>query len=130
MQNAQYEQPTDVDRGYWYVVRMPGANVGPINIRVFDANHAAGNVDHIAGDRNLGTGGNFSTTFRVYQQNNPLDFTDRTALGGAVADTTDGSCHWNVPPATGTGTATVSPSRPRGARSARSRHTPPVTCTS
>ncbi len=96
-QNLQYEADTLADRGYWYVVKMPPVPLGSVDINVFDGSYnSAGSVDQLAGDRNLGSSATFPTEFRVYQQNNPLDFTDHDPYTTTPADQTIGSCNWTL----------------------------------
>mgnify|MGYP001460829428 CR=1 FL=1 len=97
VQNAQYKPPSDPDRGFWYVVKMPNVALGSVDINVFDASYNPnGDTQTNAGDRNLGSSAVFPTEFRVYQQTNPLDFSLRTPIGGATGNQTEGSCHWTL----------------------------------
>ncbi len=98
IENVQHKPASDLDRGFWYVVKIPAAAIGPVDIRVFDASYnAAGTVDVMAGDRNLGGATVFPTQFRVFVQNNPLDFSDRTPVGASgTGNQTEGSCFWDL----------------------------------
>jgi hypothetical protein len=100
VQNVLYEDTSNPDRGYWYVVKMPSVSLPYVDINVFDAsyNNDEGTVGVLAGDRYLG-GDNetaWHTEFRVYHQPNPLDFTDHDPIGSPTADQTEGSCHWDL----------------------------------
>lgn len=92
--NAMYS-----DDGYWYVIKMPASGTTSTSLRIFDA---AYNTDAssttLTGDTrgSFGSGSGFTTTFRVYRQTNPFDFTARTALGPDTANQTAGSCHWSL----------------------------------
>ena len=98
VQNLQYKDPSsDPDAGYWYVVKVPAATVGSIDINVFDASHNTnGNLAVLAGDRSFSSDSTFPTAFKVYRQTNPLDFSGRTAVFASSPDETDGSCNWQV----------------------------------
>ena len=95
VQNNQWR-----DTGYWYVLKPAAA--GPITLSVFDANYRRdGVITSDTGDFNLGpasttTNPDFVTEYRVYQQTNPLDLTQRVPLGGASANQADNSCWWSV----------------------------------
>lgn len=95
-QNAMYLQPSNTDRGFWYVVKIPAGLSGTVDLNVFDAAYVSGNLQDGAGDRSLDGGGNFPTQFQVWRQNNALDFTDRTAQFSGSPNTTDGSCNWSI----------------------------------
>lgn len=97
-QNVQYRPPTDTDRGFWYVVKMPNVALGPVDINVFDASYnSAGNVDQLAGDRSLGGASAFVTEFSVWRQDSPLDFSAKSRYGPATSgDQTEGSCYWSL----------------------------------
>ncbi len=89
--------------GYWYVVQAPSTNVTPITISVFDAAYRrSGVITDDTGDYNLGaastsTNPDFVTEYRVFQQTNPLDVSQRVPVGSATAGTTaDGSCWWRM----------------------------------
>jgi len=97
VQNAQHEPDTDVDRGYWYVVKMPNTNLASVDINVFDASYdEAGSITTNAGDRSLSGSEIITTEFRVYQQNNLLDFTDHAPVTLGAANQTEGSCNWSL----------------------------------
>ena len=75
--NAMYST-----EGYWYVIKMPAAGSTRTSIRVFDAayNEDATSQTLTGDTRGTFTSGNgFTTTYRVYRQTNPLDFTSRSA---------------------------------------------------
>ncbi len=95
-QNAMYLQPANVDRGFWYVVKIPVGLSGTVNLNVFDATYIAGTTQQNAGDRSLDGGGNFPTQFQVWRQNNALDFTDRAPVFAGAPNTSNGSCNWSV----------------------------------
>jgi hypothetical protein len=97
-QNVQYRQPTNPDRGFWYVVKMPNVALGPVDINVFDASYnSGGDVDVLAGDRSLGGSSAFDTEFRVFRQDNPLDFSVRAPYAPSTSgDQTEGSCYWHL----------------------------------
>jgi hypothetical protein len=104
VENAQYEDLLDADRGYWYVVKVPAASVGSIDINVFDASHNTnGTLNVLAGDRSFTSNSTFPTDFKVYQQTNPLDFSVRSAVfASSTGDEVDGSCNWSVQGGTAT----------------------------
>jgi hypothetical protein len=96
---AHESSTTDVDAGYWYVVEMPSTSLASVDINVFDASYNSnGTIDVNAGDRALGgdSGNTFTTEFRVYQQDNLLDFTDHTPVTTTPANQTPGSCNWSL----------------------------------
>ena len=99
----QYERPTDVDRGYWYVVQMPGADVGlgrHQRVRRVEPRPAARRPASPVTATSDAGGDTSTTEFRVYEQNNPLDFTDRTAarLDRSTRPTAapTGACRWRA----------------------------------
>ena len=95
--NDLYVDPADPDQGYWYVVRIPENGGGQTAIRVFDASLTPGDLDVGTGDSAItGSNVNFATTYRVYQQGNPLDFTSRTAVSSGAANATPNSCNWDL----------------------------------
>ncbi len=99
IQNEQYREPgVNDDAGYWYVVKVPNASVGSIDINVFDASHNRnGSLTTLAGDRSFATNSTFDTQFRVFRQTNPLDFSVRTPVfPNPLGNETDGSCNWSV----------------------------------
>jgi Flp pilus assembly protein TadG len=97
VQNLEYKQPTNADRGFWYVVQVPNVALGSIDISVFDASYnPSGSTLSNAGDRNIGDTNVFPTEFRVYRQNNTFDFTDRTPVTMSAANQTEGSCYWSL----------------------------------
>jgi hypothetical protein len=73
--------------GYWYVIEAPETTPHPITVSVFDAAFRRnGVITEDTGDYNLGassttTNPDFVTEYRVYRQLNPLDVTQRIALG-------------------------------------------------
>lgn len=99
IQNEQHREPgVNPNAGYWYVVKVPNASVGFIDINVFDASHNRnGDLEELAGDRSFATNSTFATEFRVFQQTNPLDFTGRSPVfPSPTGDEVDGSCNWHV----------------------------------
>jgi hypothetical protein len=97
VQNLQYKPESDENRGFWYIVRAPSTPLSRIQINVFDASYnASGDTDELAGDRSLGDSNVFPTRFRVFEQDNPLDFGDRDALGPDSPNQDIGSCHWEL----------------------------------
>ena len=95
--NDLYLESSDPDQGYWYVVRIPEGGGGQTVIRVFDASLTPGDLDVGTGDSAItGSNVNFATTYRVYQQGNPLDFTSRTAVSSGAANATPNSCNWGL----------------------------------
>ena len=99
VQNQQYKPPTDPDRGYWYVVKVPAATVGSIDINVFDASHNT-NGSHRppspvtgrspATRRSRPTSRCTSRPTRSTSASAPRSFPSTT--GNEV----DGSCNWRV----------------------------------
>ena len=73
--------------GYWYVIKMPASGATTTTIRLFDAAYndsinASSGAGPAADQGGTFTSGNgFTTTYQLYKQNNPLDFTDRTVVG-------------------------------------------------
>jgi hypothetical protein len=97
VQNLEYKAPSNPDRGFWYVVKMPSTAVSSVSINVFDASYnSSGSIDAGAGDRNFGGSAEFQTEFRIYRQTNPLEFSQRTPVGGSTGNQTEGSCYWNM----------------------------------
>ncbi|MEQ1788422.1 MAG: hypothetical protein ABL966_15325, partial [Acidimicrobiales bacterium] len=98
VENASYRDTNNVDRGYWYVVKVPAGLSGSIDLQVFDAStNPSGTQTTLAGDSSInGSNQAFDTEYSVYRQTNPLDFSLRTRVGSDTADTTPGSCHWSV----------------------------------
>jgi hypothetical protein len=89
--------------GYWYVIQAPTSSVTPITVSVFDAAYRRGGViSDDTGDYNLGaasttTNPDFVTEYRVFQQTNALDVSQRAPVGSAVVPSkADGSCWWAV----------------------------------
>ena len=72
--------------GYWYVIKMPASGATTTTIRLFDAAYndsinASSGAGPAADQGGTFTSGNgFTTTYQLYKQNNPLDFTDRTVV--------------------------------------------------
>lgn len=83
-QNQMYQPESDLERGYWYVVKVPNGGSGVIDINVFDGAHNPGATDAFAGDRNLDGSGMFPTRFTVYKQNHELDFRQRSMVNDSV----------------------------------------------
>ena len=99
--NVQFKPSSDPDRGFWYVVKMPSAPLGSVDINVFDASYnpcvGSSCVGTLAGDRSLGGTAVFPTEFRVFTQTSPIDFSARTPYSGASSgNQTDGSCYWTL----------------------------------
>jgi hypothetical protein len=66
-------------------------------VRIFDAQLSPGNLDVGAGDSTItGSDMSFATTYRVYRQTNPLDFTSREPVTTDDPDDEDNSCYWEV----------------------------------
>jgi hypothetical protein len=99
VQNAQYRDLSDPNRGYWYAVQIPAGVSGSVDINVFDASY-----NHVSPDRVMdsteGAGTpDFETEFRVYKQTNPLDFSIRSTYGSASSGSNnpaDGGCWWQL----------------------------------
>lgn len=88
------------DTGFWYVVKIPSSGAASTDIRVFDASY---NIDGTSGS---GAGDSsdddqdFNVEYRVFQQTNPLDFTERVPTAGqpGAGNNTPGSCWWDLEP--------------------------------
>jgi hypothetical protein len=93
--NSLYIDPSDPNQGYWYVVKAPPGG-GQVVMRIFDAQLTPGPLSTGTGDSSITGTADFTTTFRVYRQNNSLDFTARTAVGSPTANTTANSCNWAI----------------------------------
>lgn len=99
--NRMHEPASDQNRGFWYVVDVPPNGGGPIDINVFDASlnfRANQNNDRYI-DRYEGSMNdvNFVTEYRVYKQENLLDYTIRTPLGSTPSNNVaDGGCWWRL----------------------------------
>ena len=98
VQNQSYRDTANPDRGYWYVVKIPAGLTGQVDINVYDAsNNPSGSLSSLAGDSSLNASNQaFETEYRVYRQNNPLEFTNRTPVTGGAGNTTLGSCFWQL----------------------------------
>lgn len=104
--NQEYKALTDPNRGFWYTVQIPEGGSGTVALNVFDA--AINYQDPRYIDRSersgsiatLGTDADFQTEFRVFKQDNPLDYTIRSPLQDAGisgnANPADGRCHWQL----------------------------------
>lgn len=97
-QNVQWRSS-----GYWYVVQVPSSGPSPFTISVFDAAFRRdGSITTNTGDFNLGVAStsinpDFVTEYRVFEQTNPLDVTQRVPVGAAPQpDQLDDSCWWAV----------------------------------
>ena len=89
--------------GYWYVMRIPAGATAPVTLSVYDALFRRdGVITAETGDYNLGaasttTNPDFTTEYRLYRQNDPLDVKARTPVGSATSgNQADGSCWWAV----------------------------------
>jgi hypothetical protein len=92
--NTLYTPPSDLNQGYWYVVKTPEGGGGPTTIRVFDASLTSGSLSAGTGDSANSSSVNFTTSYRVYEQTNPLDFNARVPVTAGGGDTHEGSCNW------------------------------------
>jgi hypothetical protein len=89
--------------GYWYVMRIPPGATAPVTVSVYDALYRRdGVITAATGDFNLGaasttTNPDFTTEYRLYRQDDPLDVNVRTPVGAATSgNQADGSCWWTV----------------------------------
>ncbi len=95
--NSLYTDATDPNQGYWYAITTPDVGGGPTTIRVFDASLTPGSLSAGTGDSVIsGSNMSFTTTYRVYKQTNPLDFSARTPVGTGIGDQNAGSCNWSL----------------------------------
>ena len=93
---------------------------GQTVIRVFDASLTPGDLDAGAGDSAItGSNVNFATTYRVFQQTNPLDFSSAISIasGAATRRPTRAAGTSNRSPRSGCSGSTCAPSTPSRARS-------------
>ena len=94
--NLNYLPATDPNQGIWYVIEAPPGG-GSVTVSIFDAQLTPGNLSDGTGDSHIsGSDSAFATTYRIYRQDNPLDFNVRTALGPNTPDTNDNSCNWSI----------------------------------
>ena len=85
VQNQQYRDLADPNRGYWYTVSVPAGVTGSVDINVFDASYNHDSATRIM-DTTEGSGApDFETEFRVFEQTNPADFEAREELFTARA---------------------------------------------
>ncbi len=111
---------SDVNRGFWYVVKIPSGLSGNVAIQVYDAQFGGNAVaatlpancsqsgtsqvdcvsglSNMTGDEELNSSGNsFQTEYRVFKQTNPFDFEIRTnVFTGSSGDTSENSCWWGL----------------------------------
>lgn len=95
--NTLYTDAADPNQGYWYVIKAPEGGGGLTTIRIFDASLTPGSLAGGTGDSVIsGTSMSFTTSYRVYEQTNPLDFNARTPVSSGTADQHEGSCNWSL----------------------------------
>ncbi|MGQ0433248.1 MAG: pilus assembly protein TadG-related protein [Microthrixaceae bacterium] len=93
------------DTGYWYVVKIKATGAASTQIRILDANYNRTGTAPTIGDSS-DDGVDFNVSYRVFKQNNPLDFTDRTPTAGqpGAGNATPNSCWWDLAPSTANNT--------------------------
>ena len=105
IQNEDYVDTDEEDRGYWYVIDVPAGVAGSLAINVFDASHNLTSTKIVDSTENAALPSNngdaeFETEYRVFRQTNPLDFTGRSPLfhgSNGTQDPTNGSeCWWEL----------------------------------
>ncbi|MEX2293943.1 MAG: hypothetical protein WD691_09170 [Acidimicrobiales bacterium] len=95
--NDLYLDPSDPNQGYWFKIHVPDDGGGLTTIKVFDASLTAGSLSTGTGDSVIsGSNMNFTTSYKVYKQTNPIDFNARVAVAAGVADNHAGSCNWDL----------------------------------
>jgi len=95
--NTLYTDASDANQGYWYVIKAPAGGGGPTTIRIFDASLTSGTSSAGTGDSAIVSGSmSFATSYRVYEQTNPLDFNARTPVTAGSAANHEGSCNWSL----------------------------------
>ena len=99
IQNEDYVDTDEEDRGYWYVIDVPAGVTGSLAINVFDASHNLTSTKIVDSTENAALPSNnsdaeFETEYRVFRQTNPLDFTARSRCShgsNGTQDPTNGS---------------------------------------